>query len=177
MVDDCRSLGVFHLAGLAGNTGIAWVTGMLSNPVYSMVDHLLPGVQCRELPVKDRGDRAEVEGRVEEGSREVMARTGGQAFPVIYAGLHSDEEWSWVEGAVGRATGRPVITYIWDQGASEGEVAAWLQGTRDSCLLTDRFMTRGWETPHLLVVSHGGLDYYKNCVMRTIGYCALVRRI
>ena len=79
---------------------------------------------------------------------------------------------------MGRATGRPVLTYRYlGQGASEGEVAAWLQGTRDSCLLTDEYMTRGWETPHLLVVDLDGDDSYKNCVMRTIGYCALVRYI
>ena len=168
--------GVFDLAGLAGSTGTAHVTGMRSNPVYRMVDHLMPGVKCREFPVKDWKDRAEVEARVEEASREVMARTGGGAFPVIFTDTYDDKAWPWVAAAVGRATGRRVLSYRWGhQEASEGEVEAWLQGTRHSCLVTDRYMTRGWETPHLLVISLHGLDSYRNCVMRTIGYCALVR--
>ena len=168
---------MFDLAGLAGSTGTAYVTTMTSNPVYSMVDHLMPGVKCREFPVKDGKDRAEVEARVEEASREVMARTGGGAFPVICTELSDDKERAWVAAAVGRATGRGVLTYRerGHQEASEGEVEAWLQGTRHSCLLTDQFMTRGWETAHLLVISLDGRDIYKNCVMRTIGYCALVR--
>ena len=56
-----------------------------------------------------RASQKKAASQFSDASREMMARTGGQAFPVIFTELYNDEQWSWVEGTVGRATGRPVL--------------------------------------------------------------------
>ena len=54
----------------------------------------------------------------------------------------------------------------------------WLRnyelGEERSCLLTDQHTSRGWEASHILVIAldRQGLE---NLVMRTVGFCALVR--
>ena len=41
-------------------------------------------------------------------------------------------------------------------------------------LITDEEVSRGWECSHVLVVDLGGRGL-ENFVMRTVGYCALVK--
>ena len=43
-------------------------------------------------------------------------------------------------------------------------------------LFADRWVSRGWECSHVLVVDLFGDDGLENLVMRTVGYCALVKR-
>ena len=59
------------------------------------------------------------------------------------------------------------------------EVEEWLSRSRSKeekrVLIADNEVSRGWECSHVLVVDlrGGGLA---NLVMRTVGYCALVKR-
>ena len=56
--------------------------------------------------------------------------------------------------------------------------AEWLRRRRireeEKCLITDEQVSRGWEASHTLVVALGGYGL-ENLVMRTLGYCALVK--
>ena len=42
-------------------------------------------------------------------------------------------------------------------------------------LIADEHVSRGWECSHVLVVDLGGDGGSENLVMRTVGYCALVK--
>ena len=61
---------------------------------------------------------------------------------------------------------------------SEVEVKEWLKrrrrGKEERVLIADEQVSRGWECSHVLVVDlvKAGLE---NLVLRTVGYCALVK--
>ena len=64
------------------------------------------------------------------------------------------------------------------ESCSEVEVEEWIRkrrsGEEERVLIADQDVSRGWECSHVLVVNlHGG--GLENLVMRTVGYCALVR--
>ena len=54
----------------------------------------------------------------------------------------------------------------------------WLRrrrsGEEKRCLLADQSVSRGWEARHTLVLGQHG--EWENLVMRTVGYCALVKK-
>ena len=62
---------------------------------------------------------------------------------------------------------------------SEVEVEEWLRrrsrGEEQRILIADQHVSRGWEASHVLVVYLRGSGM-ENVVMRTLGYCALVKR-
>ena len=47
-------------------------------------------------------------------------------------------------------------------------------GEEERVLIADQDVSRGWECSHVLVVCLGGSGL-ENLVMRTVGYCALVK--
>ena len=64
---------------------------------------------------------------------------------------------------------------------TEAEAEEWLRKRRikaemKKCLITDDNVSRGWEASHVLVVALQPDYNWENLVMRTVGYCALVRR-
>ena len=62
---------------------------------------------------------------------------------------------------------------------SEVEVGEWLRrrsrGEEHRILIADQHVSRGWEASHVLLVYLRGSGM-ENLVMRTLGYCALVKR-
>ena len=48
-------------------------------------------------------------------------------------------------------------------------------GEEKRCLIADGYVSRGWEASHVMVVELGGVSF-ENLVMRTIGFCALVKK-
>ena len=61
---------------------------------------------------------------------------------------------------------------------SEVEVEEWIRkrrsGEEERVLIADQDVSRGWECSHVLVVDLVGSGW-ENLVMRTVGYCALVK--
>ena len=45
------------------------------------------------------------------------------------------------------------------------------------CLIADTEVSRGWEASHVMVVDFHEFAAMENLVMRTIGFCALVKSI
>ena len=48
-------------------------------------------------------------------------------------------------------------------------------GEEERVLIADHLVSRGWECSHILVVDLFGRGGLENLVMRTVGYCALVK--
>ena len=80
--------------------------------------------------------------------------------------------------------GAKAIVYHGDskECCSEAEVEKWLRRRRSGkeekrCLIADDDVSRGWEASHVMVVhlAYGGA--IENLVMRTIGFCALVKKL
>ena len=68
-----------------------------------------------------------------------------------------------------------------NESCSEAEVEEWLRrrrsGEEKRCLIADTSVSRGWEASHVMVVNLGGAGYAKeSLIMRTIGFCALVKK-
>ena len=65
------------------------------------------------------------------------------------------------------------------ESCSEVEVEEWIRkrrsGEEERVLIADHNVSRGWESSHVLVVDWGGFGF-ENLVMRTVGYCALVKQ-
>ena len=70
--------------------------------------------------------------------------------------------------------------YLWGKEGSctEAEVEDWLMRRRNGkekrVLIIDSLISRGWEVSHAVVVAQFHFRY-ENLVMRTVGYCALVK--
>ena len=66
-----------------------------------------------------------------------------------------------------------------NKSCSETEVEKWLRrrrsGEEKRCLITDDQVSRGWEASHAMVVDLFG-NAIENLVMRTIGFCTLVKQ-
>ena len=60
--------------------------------------------------------------------------------------------------------------------ATEAEVADWLTRLRMKeerrALVTDDYISRGWEAPAVMVIGISGTE---NLVMRTCGFCFLIK--
>ena len=64
------------------------------------------------------------------------------------------------------------------ESCSEVEVEEWIRkrrsGEEERVLFADQDVSRGWECSHILVIDFHGYGL-ENLVMRTVGYCALVK--
>ena len=55
---------------------------------------------------------------------------------------------------------------------AEEWVRKWKKGEETRALVTDSFISRGWEAKELMAIG----DYYtENTVMRTCGFCFLIK--
>ena len=65
------------------------------------------------------------------------------------------------------------------ESCSEVEVEEWIRkrrsGEEERVLIADDDVSRGWESSHVLVVDFIGSGL-ENLVMRTAGYCAVVKK-
>ena len=71
------------------------------------------------------------------------------------------------------------VCKVYAKSCAEAEVEEWLRRRRsreeERCLITDEYVSRGWEASHLLAVAFYSTGGWENLVMRTVGYCALVK--
>ena len=120
---------------------------------------------------------------VEAACNEVLRRTGGAGFPVFCYSPLSGSAALQLNGVI-RGVERACPTALVYHGmskerCSEAEVDEWLRkrriGEEMRCLICDNNAIRGWEASHLLVVALQELAL-ENLVMRTMGYCALVKK-
>merc|ERR1719507_1047028 len=74
------------LAGLdskdANKTAVV-TYGMNTNPSYSLPPNLMSGIECRQIKVK-KNDNAELEKAVEAAYNEILVRSGGKGFPILF---------------------------------------------------------------------------------------------
>ena len=173
------------MAGLERNTDvrqlgfIGGASAAYNNPIYKIPRHLMAGVRCDQFPVNNLNDDQELSAVVETACRAVLERTGGAGFPVLCNNFgHSKVEIvkKGVEGA-----SASTLVYHWnsEENCSEIEVKEWLQRRKSweekRVLITDNRVSRGWEASHILIIAltEKGLE---NLVMRTVGYCAVVKK-
>ena len=188
------------MAGLEGNKNVKEFDyfgsfSIQTNPVYKVPEHLITGVAGKEFHVKNKGDKEEVVRVVKEACEEVFRRTGGAGFPLlcndsIGTTIHT------IKGGIERA-GATALVYkltrmydnvtkrmttssqVYDGCCSEAEVEDWLRRRRSMeakiVLFADTDVSRGWEASHVLVIDFGGRSGLENLVMRTVGYCAIVK--
>ena len=84
-----------------------------------------------------------------------------------------------VVAAVQRVVGAALL-YTWGgkqkNEATEAEVEEWVsrwkRGEETRLLITDEWISRGFEAKDLVVISHSGPE---NLVMRTCGFCFLIK--
>ena len=150
-----------------------------TNPVYKLPANLLEGVTGKQFLVNNQYDYDEVMSVVEAACKEVLRRTGGTGFPIVCYGYSSMI--SMIKRGVERA-GATALIYHGDskECCSDAEVEEWLKRRRSRkekrCLIADGFGSRGWEASHVMVVDLYGLGPMENLVMRTVGFCALVKK-
>ena len=117
---------------------------------------------------------------MEEATKEVLRRTGGAGFPLLCTGASSTL--SPIKRGVERAGATALVYHRKSkESCSEVEVEDWLRrrrsGKEERVLIADDHVSRGWESSHVLVVDLDGyVDGPENLVMRTVGYCTLVKR-
>ena len=79
-----NTIEIIRLAGLdsknINKTSI--VSYVNAKPSYSFPPHLMSGVQCQHIKVKEN-DNAELEEAVEDGCQVMIQRTAGSGFPVL----------------------------------------------------------------------------------------------
>ena len=108
----------------------------------------------------------------------MMQRTVGSGFPILLESSHVSR--STLVAAVQRVVG-PALLYTKDgrekNEATSAEMENWLKRWKRKeerrVLLTDHNIYRGWEAPALMVVAKYDTE---NLVMRTCGFCFLIRR-
>ena len=106
----------------------------------------------------------------------MLVRTGGKGFPVL---VQFRSELSSVVAAVQRVVGAALL-YTYDgrekNEATEAEVEEWVRrwkrGEEKRALVTDVEISRGWEARELVAT---GSSSTENLVMRTCGFCLLVK--
>merc|ERR550532_2126477 len=79
------------LAGLDSkdaNKTAAVTSSMRTNPSYSLPPNLMSGIECRQIKVK-QNDQAAVEKAVEAACNEILVRSGGKGFPILFESLVS----------------------------------------------------------------------------------------
>ena len=115
---------------------------------------------------------------VEEATMEALRSTGGAGFPLLYCGSSTI---SAVKRGI-RGAGATVLVYnnFSEENCDEVEVEEWLRKGRGrgvvKVLIADHNVSRSWECSHVLVVDLGEAHGFENLVMRTVGYCALVKQ-
>jgi len=152
-----------------------------TNPVYNIPTHLMEGVEGKEFLVNNRDDEEEVARVVEEATKEVFTRTTDAGFPLLCDGYFCSRISAvkrWVERA--NATALVYHGELSKESCLEVEVEEWIRkrrsGEEERVLIADQDVSRGWECSHVLVVDLYGAVGLKNLVMRTVGYCALVKQ-
>ena len=139
----------------------------------------MDGVKCKEFPTADRNNSEEIQNVIEMACRDVLGRTGGSGFPVLCDGWKISQMSSVKRGV--KAAGVEVLVYHrYARGCSpEKDAEEWLtrrrEGKERRCLITDEYISRGWENSHVLAITFYSTGGWENLVMRTIGYCALVK--
>ena len=119
-----------------------------------------------------------IEKAVEAACNEILVRSGGKGFPILVENLYVSV--SSVVAAVQRVVGASTLLYTGDgrkkNEATEAEVEEWVsrwkRGEETRLLITDTEISRGFEAKELLVV---GEDSTENLVMRTCGFCFLIK--
>ena len=110
--------------------------------------------------------------------KEVLGRTGGAGFPLIFDDYDASKM-SIVKRGVERAGARALIYYKHSkESCSEGEVEELRRkrsGEEERVLILDRNVIWGWEASHLLVGNLYGWGL-ENLVMRAVGFCGLVKK-
>jgi len=173
------------MAGLEGNTMVKGLNEyggsslIKTNPVYTVPTLLIDGVQGKKFLVNNSRDEDEVASVVEAACKEVLGRTGGVGFPLIFDDYYDDSKIKIVKRGLERAGATALIYHRYsNESCSEGEVGEWLRrrrsGEEERVLILDQYVTRGWEASHLLVVSSGGTGF-ENFIMRAVGYCCIVK--
>merc|ERR1719222_831851 len=74
------------LAGLDSKDAnkTANVSTMITNPSYSLPPNLMSGIECRQIKVK-KNDQAGIEKAVDVACKEILVRSGGKGFPILFA--------------------------------------------------------------------------------------------
>ena len=107
-------------------------------------------IECRQIKVK-KSDKAAIEREVEAACKEMLVRSGGKGFPLLFDRPVSASS---VVAAVQRVVGASALLYTEDGSekneATEAEVEVWLsrwkRGEEKRVLLTDQDISRGWES-------------------------------
>ena len=105
----------------------------------------------------------------------MMQRTAGSGSVLVNYSVSK----SIVATAVQRVVG-PALIYTYCKNekndATEAEVEEWLRrwkrGDERRALVTDDYISRGWEAPCVMVIGEYGKE---NLVMRTCGFCCLIK--
>ena len=135
-------------------------------------------MEGKEFFVNNKDDEEEEARVVAEATVEVLKRTGSAGFPLLCGntGLRA------IEKGLKRAGARALVYhYSSNESCSEIKVEEWLRrrrnGKEERVLIADEDVSRGWECSHVLVVDLTGMQDsgLENLVMRTVGYCALVK--
>ena len=185
---------VIKLAGLDSkdaNRTVA-VTGMTTNPSYSIPPNLMSGVQCEQIEVW-RYNEGQLERAVEYAVKVMLERTAGRGFPVIFDSVQDTPLFEnkvskeTVVAAVQKVVVRAGFTLLYTKDGSsslankvpeafadhvEEWVRRWRRREEERILVTDQFISRGWEAPELIAV---GYERTENLVMRTVGFCFFIK--
>ena len=110
----------------------------------------------------------------------MLVRSGGKGFPLFLENYNPSVPVSSVVAAVQRVVGASSLLYTCDgrekNEATEAEVEEWLsrwkRGEETRILLTDNFISRGWEAKELLVIGRYNTE---NMVMRTCAFCFFIK--
>ena len=176
-----------EMAGLEANTKVKRLNSYggssrsstnYTKPVFEVPDLMIDGNKGNHFLVDNINDADEVASYVEMACKEVLGRTGGAGFPIL-SDANDDSQIDSVKRGVERAT---ALVYHMNskERCSEADVEDWLRrkrrGEEKRVLILDQDVSRGWEASHVLVVSlvEGG---FENLVMRTVGYCTVVKNI
>ena len=143
--------------------------------------HLMEGLKGKEFPVNNKDDEEEVERVVKEATVEVLWRTGGAGFPLLCLDALGSRQ-SDVKRGVERANVTALVYHynLPEESCSEVGVEEWIMKRRSGeeervLIADDEEVSRNWECSHVLVVDLGRVGF-ENLVMRTVGYCALVKQ-
>jgi len=169
------------MAGLERNTKIIKLDYLLSspntNPIYTVPALMIDGIEGKEFIFNNFDNEDELASAVEWACKDVLGRTGGAGFPLLF----KDSSSSYIR-TVKRGVERADATALFyhrnsEESCSEGEVEEWLRkrrsGEEERVLILDEHVIRGWEASHLLVVAFDRVGL-ENLVVRAVGYCALV---
>ena len=173
------------MAGLKRNTDVKELSNSggpstNTNPVYNVPKLMIAGIEGKQFLVKNREDADEVESAVEAACKDVFGRTGGYGFPILLDCWYESKIRIAKRGVERAGATALVYTGLSKERCSEAEVEEWLRRRRNGeekrCLIIDSAVSRGWEASHALVFAlyRTGLE---NLVMRTVGYCALVKGV